>query len=444
MANQLEMMQAPPSDIEAEMSTLGCLMMDAENAMPVVSAILTESDFYRPSHGVIFSAMRTVYESNEPVDIISLSDELRRRGMLDEVGGAEYLMALNAQVPSIKRADTYARIVKDKSHLRALIKAGSEIAAIAREGLKAEDAIAKASEVLLKATECDTGGFIPISEAASRAFEQIDQYIATKGELRGPCTGLAKIDRLTMGLDPELTLVAGGTGLGKTSFLLQIARESSHLSGAFFELEMGAEQLAERMIASRARVDSYSMRSGLMSDDDLVRIARAVNELCKMNLYIYDQPVNVTRMMALAQQAIIKHKVDYILVDYLGLIEPPKGKKQESRNLELGSIVRGLQNLARLNKVPVIAACQLSRRWQDRENKRPTLRDLRDSGELEQHAYRVILLHDPNPPDAWVNNDKLPIEVELAKHRGGPIGLQKVWLERKTFTFTNMDEMHDE
>jgi replicative DNA helicase len=440
----------PPQNIEAEQSTLGSMLIE-RTAVEKAAEILKDVDFYRPSHGIIFDSICSLAERDEPVDLITLQEELRTRGRLEEVGGTEYLMALLSQVPSASRIEYYAKIVEEKSILRKLLSASSEINGLVySEPDDVEGITDKAEQLIFQVSQRRLGQyFTPISPVVMEAWERLASQWEEGKIISGLDTGFRDLDLMTSGLqNGDLVFVAARPSMGKTSLALDIASHvalKKKLPVALFSVEMSKEQLALRMLSSHARVESQRLRAGKLDEEEISNVAEATNRLYQAPIFI-DDSTDITPMVMRAKCRRLKAEhggLALVVVDYLQLLK--WHRNIENRVQEISEIARALKSLARELKVPVMALSQLSRRVEQRDDKRPILSDLRESGSIEAEADLVVMLFRPkyyerkeriDPEDAvgidsetgkpkkreaGVENSE-EAEIIIAKQRNGPTG----------------------
>jgi len=458
--------RVPPQNIEAEQSTLGSMMIE-KTALEKGLEILRSEDFYRPAHQEIYDALAALAERDEPCDLITLQEELRKRGKLDECGGTEYLMALVDSVPTAANIEYYARIVEQKSILRKLIAAGTEIIGMAQNEEEDIDAITDRAERLVFGVAQRRIGeyFRPITPLVMQTWEWIDRRYHDKGEASGVPTGFVKLDHMTSGLQQsDLIIIAARPSMGKTALALDIAVNAATQSKqtvAIFSLEMSAEQLVQRMMCAKARANAHRLRTGYFQDDEWDRLAKAASVLWDAPIYI-DDSTDMTPLMMRAKCRRLKaeHGLGLVVIDYLQLMRSQKSL--DNRQQEISEIARGLKGLARELKVPVLALSQLSRAPEKREDKRPMLSDLRESGSIEAEADLVMLLFRPeyyvvkeiedteavrgktgdgfDPDQRHVETT----EIIIAKHRNGPTGTVKLGFVREFASFENLYEGYEE
>jgi replicative DNA helicase len=436
----------PPHSIEAEQSVLGAMLLDRE-AIITASEYIKPEDFYKDSHREVYEAVMQLFDKGEPVDLVTLSEQLRQRNTLEAVGGVAFLTDMSSSVPTIANVDHYARIIQEKALLRRLIKACGEISDMSYQAAKeAAEIIEFAEKGIFDISQKRTSkGFIPLKDILVSSFNRIEELYNTKGRLTGVPTGFADIDSKTSGLQrSDLVLVAARPSMGKTAFALNIAQYAAlkaKVSVAIFSLEMSKEQLVNRMICAEANIDSHRLRTGNLGDDDWPRLAAAVSRLSEANIYIDDTPgITVAEMRSKCRRLKLERGLELILIDYLQLMQG--GGRSESRQQEISEISRSLKALAREMDCPVLAMSQLSRAPEMRSEHRPMLSDLRESGAIEQDADVVMFLY----RDEYYNADtekKGIAEIILAKQRNGPTGMvELVWLDKYT-KFADMAKLEE-
>ena len=415
----------PPHSIEAEQAVLGCMLLDSE-VIPAVTELIKSSDFYRDDHREICEAIIDIVEKAGPVDIITVSEQLQHRGTLEAVGGLDYLASITSAVPTTANARHYAKIVEEKSLLRKLIKATSEISNMCY-GASEEAAyvLDKAEKSIFDILEKRTSqGFSHIKDVLLDTFNRLEELYNNKSYITGIPTGFTDLDYKTSGLqNSDLILIAARPGMGKTAMALNIAQYAAvhkHVPVALFNLEMSKDQLVTRMLCSEVMVDSQKMRTGKLDDDDWNKIAQALAPLSEAPIYIDDTPgLSVMDIRAKCRRLKLEKNLGLVVIDYLQLMQG-RGKT-ESRQQEVAEISRSLKILAKELNVPVITMSQLSRGPETRTDHRPMLSDLRESGAIEQDADIVMFLY----RDDYYNPDtekKNIAEVIIAKHRHGSTG----------------------
>ena len=433
----------PPQHIEAEQSILGGILIENE-AINRVTEILDADDFYRESHRKIFDALLNLSERDEPADLITLTNELRKTDQLDSIGGASYLASLIDSVPTAANIQYYARIVKEKAILRKLIQTSTEIITQSYEDRgdvegfldEAERSIFEISEKRVRPS------FYPIREIVKQSFATIEKLFKKKEAVTGVASGFKELDRMTAGFQPsDLIIVAGRPSMGKTAFCLDVAEYAAidnKIPVAIFSLEMSKEQLVIRMLCSQANVEGTRLRTGYLNESDWPKLTIAAGSLSESPIYIDDTAaLSVLEMRAKARRLKADHGLGMVIVDYLQLM---KGRARvESRQQEISEISRSLKALAKELTIPVIAVSQLSRKTEERTGNRPQLSDLRESGAIEQDADLILFIYrdevynrDPDNP----NRGKA--EVIIGKQRNGPIGKIDLAFLDKFTTFKDL------
>jgi replicative DNA helicase len=434
-----------PSNSEAEKSVLGSMLISQEAAALAVESLGT-NDFHSPAHRLIYSAIRTVMQRGQPLDMIMLQDELRDEGKLIDAGGTTALIELTDFVPSAAAVEHYIGIVKEKSIRRQLIYAAQAIRDTALDEERQIDAVIShcAESILEIGNRADSTRITPWTELLSTAFEEIKAANERSGAIVGPRFGLNHLDWLIGGLKPGLIYVGARPSQGKTSLLTQLVIQNPKVPVAFFSLEMTKEQLAERVIVQSSRVDSSHIRMGPLSAQDWQDVSDACNRLYPLVVFIHDKSLDVTQLRARSARLKLSANIGMILVDYVGLIDVTH--RTGSRQEDVAGLSRGLKALARDLNVPVIAAVQLSRASEQERDGKPKLRHLRDSGAQEADADQVILIHNP---DSGIDDDKATDNAEaiadaeliLAKNRFGPKGAMACHWHKTTMTFAGKWEV---
>lgn len=431
----------PPHNIEAEQSVIGCMLLDKE-IISTVTEILKSDDFYREDHREIFESIMDLFDKGEPVDIITVSEQLKVRGSLENVGGLEYLTNITTSVPTTSNARHYAKIVEEKSILRKLIKASSDIVNM---GYEASDEVTYVLDRAEKnifdiLQKRNMQGFSHIKDIIVDTFNRLEELYNNNGQITGIPTGFVDLDYKTSGLhNSDLILVAARPAMGKTAFALNIAQYAAvhrHVPVAIFNLEMSKEQLVNRMLSIESMVDAQKMKTGKLEDDDWQKIARTLGPMSEAPIYIDDTPgTSIMEIRAKCRRLKLEKNLGLVVIDYLQLMQG-RGKT-ESRQQEISEISRSLKILAKEINVPIITLSQLSRAPEARADHRPMLSDLRESGAIEQDADIVMFLY----RDDYYNPDtdkKNIAEVILAKHRSGSTGtVELVWMGQYT-KFANL------
>ncbi len=431
----------PPQDLAAEASVLGAMMLSKDAIADVVEH-LREGDFYKPAHTTIYGVVVDLYGRGEPVDALTVSGELTRRGELARVGGAPYLHTLVQGVPTAANASYYAQIVRERSILRRLVEAGTRIVQIGYAGQgEIDDVVDRAQAEIYDVTDRRTSeDYKPLSELMGDALTEIEAIGSHGGERVGVPTGFEDLDKVTNGLHPgQLVIIAARPAIGKSTLALDFARAASIKSGltsVFFSLEMGRNEIVMRLLSAEAGVSLHHMRSGSMNDNDWQKLARKMSAVSEAPLFIDDSP-NLTMMeiRAKARRLKQKHNLKLIVLDYMQLMT--SGRRVESRQQEVSEFSRQLKLLAKELEVPIIALSQLNRGPEQRTDKKPMLADLRESGSLEQDADVVILIH---RDDAYDRDSPRAGEADLimAKHRNGPTATVTVAFQGHYSRFVDM------
>ena len=424
--------RVPPNNIEAEMAVLGSILVDRE-MMAAVSEILGASDFYAHVHETIYTALNQLYERGEPLDKITLAEELRRRDLLERVGGLAYLTSLMDTVPTAASAEYYANIVREKSSLRGLIHAGTQIARIGFENEEDVDGALDRSEQIVYEVgrRQKHGDFSPIIKLLKGTFEQIDRLYHSRGNRTGLTSGFADIDEYTAGFQPgNFVILAARPAMGKTSMALTMAAAAAREEQkpiAFFSLEMTNEELVTRLLCAEARINSQHLRRGNVGDHEWEKISKGMSMLSELPIYIDDSgTVTVSEIRSRCRRLHSGDGLSAVFIDYLQLVRPSTTSKSQNRNDELSEICRTLKATAKDLQIPIFALAQLNRGVESRNDKRPMLSDLRDSGAIEQEADMVTFLY----RDAYYNPESAPepdlTEFIIAKSRNGPTGTVKL------------------
>lgn len=437
----------PPQNLDAEKSVLGAILSDKDAIIKVIDAIVAD-DFYDGRHGIIFEAMLTLFDKRRPIDLITLSEILDSDKQLERVGGPGYLAEVAGTTPSAANLVHYAQIVRDKAILRRLIEASSKIGDLGHnEEQEVTDTLDQAEQALFAVSQKFLKDkFIPVKDILTEAFDRIDKIHRDKekGALRGVPSGFKDIDNLTAGFQKaDLIVVAARPSMGKTSFALNVAEHvaiEEKIPVGIFSLEMSKEQLIDRLLASQAGVDSWKLRTGNLGDDDFPRIGYAMGVLSEAPLFIDDSPgANIMEIRAKARRLQMEHNLGLVIVDYLQLMEGRFRGSDSNRVQEISEISRSLKGLARELNVPVIAISQLSRAVEHRDDKRPQLSDLRESGSIEQDADLVMFLY----REDYYNRDtdkKGITEILLKKHRNGPTGMCELYFQPEQMRFRDLEK----
>ncbi|MDD4599702.1 Replicative DNA helicase [bioreactor metagenome] len=439
--------RVPPQSVEAEQAVLGAMLIERE-AISKVTEFLHQEDFYREAHRLIYNAAVDLFNKNDAVDMVTVTEFLRKDDRLESAGGIAYITSLANSVPTAANVIYHARIVEEKSLLRQLINAATNIAGLGYEASEEVGSILDSAEkMILDVSKRKVGKeFTPIKSIIFEAFDRIQGLYESKGGITGLPSGFKDFDRLTSGLQPsDLILIAARPSMGKTAFVLNIAthiaiREKK--SVAFFSLEMSKEQLVQRMLCSEAPIDSQRLRVGDLEGKDWQKLVNAADRLSSAGIFIDDTAgITVLEMRAKARRLKIEHDLQLIIIDYLQLMQGSgRNKGSENRQQEISEISRSLKGLARELGVPVIALSQLSRGVESRQVKKPMLSDLRESGSLEQDADIVAFLYreDYYNPDT---ENKNITDVIIAKHRNGPVDTVQLFFHKQFTKFADLSRM---
>ncbi len=410
----------PPQNIEAEQSLLGSLLIDKDSIIRV-SEILHQSNFYRTQqHGPIYEAIQSLYEKREPIDLVTVTEELKRKGYYDKVGGSAYLATLINVVPTSAHIEHYAKIIKDHAIRRNLIAQATKLIEKAYDESGEVDELLEGAEagIFAISQEHVSRDFLPIKDALTQSFDRLDELQKSSGKLRGVPTGFRDLDSKLAGMqNSNLLILASRPGQGKTSLALNIAQYVAVVAGlpvGIFSLEMSQEELVDRLLVGQADIDAWKLKTGKLDEKDFDRLSLAMGELAEAPIFIDDTPgITISEMRTKARRLQIEHGLKFLIVDYLQLI---KGRNLENRVQEVSEISQQLKNLARELKIPVLALSQLNRSVEARGTRKPQLADLRESGAIEQDADVVMFIYREDP-------EKMEqVILDIQKHRNGPVG----------------------
>ena len=436
--------RVPPSSLDSETAVLGAVLLDNEALMPVLETLRAE-DFYRQAHQLLFQAMLNLGERHEPIDIVTLSSELRAAKQLDAVGGVEYLSFLVDAVPTAANTLYYARIIREMSLRRKLIHEAGEIA---EEAMNAQgdfdDFIDNVEQRIFKVSDSRINtSFVRVGEIVKDSIKHVEQLYVNKSRITGVPSGFIDLDELTSGFQPsDLVIIAGRPSMGKTSMALSIVHHiAMHCRRrvAIFSLEMSKEQIVMRFLCSEARVSNSKVRSGNLGESDFPRLVDAASKLAQADIYIDDTPaISVLEMRAKARRLHKESALSLIVVDYLQLMRGT-ARSTERREQEISEISAALKALAKELRVPVIALSQLNRAVENRQDKRPLMADLRESGAIEQDADIIGFVYrdevyNPDTPDKGI------AELIISKHRNGAVGTVKLGFQAEFTLFVNLEE----
>ena len=437
----------PPQNIDAEKSLLGAVLID-EETLADISEHVTIKDFYEKRHSTIFGAMMNLYEKHKPVDLLTLTDELKRKKELDIIGGSAYLTDLTNYVPTSAHAEAYAQLVAQKAVRRRLIKASSDISELGyNEETSTEELLEKAeSELFSVSDQSLKQDIVSIESILTESFDRMEELHRNKGTLRGVRTGYRDLDTMTAGLQrSDLIVLASRPAMGKTTLVTNLAYNVATIAKQpvlFFSLEMSKEQLVDRMLADSSGVDAWNIRTGNLSDDDFSKLSEAMGELAEAPIFIDDTPgLSVLEMRTKARRANHEQPLGLVIVDYLQLMQS-SGRSDGNRVQEVGEISRGLKLIARELNVPVIGLSQLSRSVESRSPQIPQLADLRESGSIEQDADIVMFIYREAYYNPETERENIT-DLFIAKHRNGPTGKVELYFDPERLRFTSLDRKHD-
>ena len=438
----------PPQNIEAEQAVLGAIFLEP-SSLTLASEILIPEDFYRAAHQKIFNAMLKLNDEGKAVDLITVTEELAASKLLEDTGGVSYLSELAASVPTAANMEYYARIIEEKSLLRRLIRTATDIA---QDGYTREDEVETVlseaeKNILAVAQRKNAGAFHNIKDVLVRTYDNIESMHASVGEITGIATGFTELDKMTAGFQRnDLIIVGARPSVGKTAFALNISQNVATKTGenvAIFSLEMGAEQLVMRMLCAEGNIDAQRLRTGSLTDEDWSKLTMAMGSLSNAGIFIDDTPgVRVNDIRAKCRRLKQEHGLGMILIDYLQLILG-SGRSGENRQQEVSEISRSLKQLARELQVPIIALSQLSRGVEQRQDKRPMMSDIRESGSIEQDADIVAFLYRDDYYDKESENKNI-IEIIIAKQRNGPTGTVSLAFVKEYNKFVNLERRFDD
>ena len=438
----------PPQNLDAEKSLIGAVLID-EEVMADVSENVKAIDFYDKNHGIIFGAMIRLFEKHRPVDLLTLTDELKRKDELDAIGGSAYLTELTNYVPTAAHAATYAEMVAQKAVRRRLIHASADISELGYdESTTTQELLEQAEAELFSVSDQSIKqDLVSIDSILMESFDRIEELHKNKGEIRGIRTGYRDLDNMTAGLQrSDLIILAARPAMGKTTLVTNLAYNVATIEKKpvlFFSLEMSKEQLVDRMLADAANVDSWNIRTGKLSDEDFLKLSEASGELAEAPIFIDDTPgLSVLEMRTKARRKNHESQLGLIIVDYLQLMQA-SGNHAGNRVQEVSEISRGLKLIARELNVPLIALSQLSRSVETRTPPIPQLSDLRESGSIEQDADIVSFIYRPSyyePDNPEVQNIT---DLIIAKHRNGPVGKVQLYFHPERLRFMSLDRKHE-
>lgn len=437
----------PPQNLDAEKSLLGAVLID-EETLADISEHVTPKDFYDKRHGAIFGGMMRLYERHKPVDLLTLTEELKKKDELDAIGGSAYLTELTNYVPTAAHAEAYAELVAQKAVRRRLIKASGEISELGfDENTTTQELLEKAEAELFSVSDQSLKqDLVSIESILTESFDRMEELHRNKGALRGVRTGWQDLDKITAGLQrSDLIVLASRPAMGKTTLVTNLAYNVATVAKQavlFFSLEMSKEQLVDRMLADASGVDAWNIRTGNLSDEDFSKLSEAMGEMAEAPIYLDDTPgLSVLEMRTKARRAAHDTPLGLIIVDYLQLMQG-SGRDNGNRVQEVSEISRGLKLIARELNVPVIALSQLSRTVESRSPQIPQLADLRESGSIEQDADIVMFIY----REAYYNPEterENVTDLIIAKHRNGPTGRIELYFHPERLRFMSLDKRHE-
>ena len=440
--------KVPPQNIDAEMSLLGAILID-EEVLADVTELVTAKDFYDKRHNTIYAAMMRLYERHKPVDLLTLTDELKKKDELTTIGGSAYLTELTNYVPTAAHADAYGEMVAQKAVRRRLIKASAEISELGfNEDTTTQELLEKAEAELFSVSDQSLKQDVTSLETIlTESFDRMEELHRNKGALRGIRTGYRDLDNMTAGLQrSDLVILAARPAMGKTTLVTNLAYNVATIAKEpvlFFSLEMSKEQLVDRMLADASGVDAWNIRTGNLSDEDFSKLSEAMGEMAEAPIYIDDTPgVSVLEMRTKARRAAHEAPLGLIIVDYLQLVQAT-GNHGGNRVQEVSEISRGLKLIARELNVPLIALSQLSRSVESRTPPIPQLADLRESGSIEQDADIVSFIYRPGYYEPDNPEFENITELIIAKHRNGPVGKVGLYFHPERLRFMSLDKRHE-
>ncbi|MCM3618217.1 replicative DNA helicase [Sutcliffiella horikoshii] len=439
----------PPQNIEAEQAVIGAIFLEP-SSLTLASELVMPDDFYRAAHQKIYDCMLNLSDRGEPVDLVTVTSELANLKLLEEVGGVSYLSDIAGSVPTAANIEYYAKIVEEKSILRRLIRTATNIA---QEGYSREDEVAgllnEAEKQILEVSQRKNSGvFQNIKDVLVKTYDNIETLHNRKGEVTGIETGFTELDKMTAGFQRnDLIIIAARPSVGKTAFALNIAQNvatKARENVAIFSLEMGAEQLVMRMLCAEGNINAQNLRTGQLTADDWSKLTMAMGSLSNAGIYIDDTPgIRVSEIRSKCRRLRQESGLGMILIDYLQLIQGSGRGGGENRQQEVSEISRSLKALARELEVPVIALSQLSRGVEQRQDKRPMMSDIRESGSIEQDADIVGFLYRDDYYDKESENKNI-IEIILAKQRNGPVGTVSLAFVKEYNKFVNLERRFDD
>ncbi|MDC3418496.1 replicative DNA helicase [Aquibacillus salsiterrae] len=448
MSDQYNSDRRPPHNIEAEQAVIGAIFLEPD-ALTTASELLMPDDFYRASHQRIYSVMLSLSDKGEPIDLVTVTTALANAKILDEVGGVSYLSDLANAVPTAANVEYYSKIVEEKALLRRLIRTATDIVTSSFDHEDDVNQVLNEAEknILEVSHRQNSGAFKNIKDVLIQVYDNIEQLHHSKAEVTGIPTGFRDLDKITSGFQRnDLIIVAARPSVGKTAFALNIAQNvaiKTDENVAIFSLEMGADQLVNRMLCAEGNIDAQRLRTGSLQAEDWSKLTMAMGSLSNAGIFIDDTPgIRVSEIRSKCRRLKQEHGLGMILIDYLQLIQG-SGKPGENRQQEVSEISRSLKGLARELNVPLIALSQLSRGVESRQDKRPMMSDLRESGSIEQDADIVGFLYRDDYYDKESEKQNI-IEIILAKQRNGPVGTVELAFVKEYNKFVDLDHRYQE
>ncbi|MDB5167637.1 MAG: Replicative helicase [Candidatus Saccharibacteria bacterium] len=439
--------KVPPQNLDAEKSLLGAVLID-EETLADISEHVTTKDFYEKRHAIIFAGMMRLYEKHKPVDLLTLTEELKRKNEIELIGGSAYITELTNYVPTAAHAEAYAELVAQKAVRRRLIKASGEISELGyNEDTTTQELLEKAEAELFSVSDQSLKqDLVSIESILTESFDRMEELHRNKGTLRGVRTGYRDLDNMTAGLQrSDLIILAARPAMGKTTLVTNLAYNVATIAKQpvlFFSLEMSKEQLVDRMLADASGVDAWNIRTGNLSDDDFSKLSEAMGEMAEAPIFIDDTPgMSVLEIRTKARRAMHEQPLGLIIIDYLQLMQG-SGRDGGNRVQEVSEISRGLKLIARELNVPVIALSQLSRSVESRSPQIPQLADLRESGSIEQDADIVMFIYREAYYNPETERENLT-DLIIAKHRNGPTGKIELYFHPERLRFMSLDRKHE-
>ncbi len=428
----------PPQNIEAEQSLLGSLLID-KDAIVRISELVKVSDFYRSEqHGEIYAAIQQLFDRREPIDLVTITEELKKNGTYDKIGGSAYLTTLINIVPTAAHVEQYAKIIKEHAVRRSLISQATQLVERSYdEGVPVENLLENAEAGIFAISQNNvTRDFLPIREVLTESFDRLDELQKSSGKLRGVPTGFKDLDSKLAGMqNSNLIILASRPGQGKTSMALNIAQfvaVNAKLPVGMFSLEMSQEELVDRLLVAQADIEAWKFKTGRLDERDFDKLSLAMGELAEAPIFIDDTPgITISEMRTKARRLQVEHGLKFLIVDYLQLMH---GRNLENRVQEVSEISQSLKNLARELKIPVLAISQLSRAVEQRGTRKPQLADLRESGAIEQDADVVMFIYREDP------EKQEDVTLDIQKHRNGPVGEIKLFFRSDRTKFYGMEK----